>query len=125
MVDPSKPLAPTKVKEYYTTEYSAASNSYFSQSGTLQGHWHGQLAAEFGLTGPVDVDAFDRLADGQHPASGLQLIAHRDTHLTREGKEVPHRAGWDLTFNAPKTVSLTALVGNDLGNHLKTGHALS
>src|SRR6185437_1329094 len=33
--------------------------------------------------------------------------------LTRDGKEVPHRAGWDLTFNAPKTVSLTALVGND------------
>ena len=44
MVDPSKPLAPAKVKEYYKTEYSAASNSYFSQSGTLQGHWHGQLA---------------------------------------------------------------------------------
>ncbi|HJT69779.1 MAG TPA: MobF family relaxase [Terriglobales bacterium] len=113
MVDPSKPLAPAKVKEYYKTEYSAASNSYFSQSGTLKGHWHGQLAAEFGLAGPVESDAFDRLADGQHPASGLQLIAHRDTHLTREGKEVPHRAGWDLTFNAPKTVSLTALVGND------------
>jgi conjugative relaxase-like TrwC/TraI family protein len=113
VVDPSKPLAPAKVKEYYKTEYSAASNSYFSQSGALQGHWHGQLATEFGLAGPVDADAFDRLADGQHPASGLQLIAYRDTHLTREGKEVPHRAGWDLTFNAPKTVSLTALVGND------------
>ena len=33
MVDPSKPLGPAKVKEYYKTEYSAASNSYFSQSG--------------------------------------------------------------------------------------------
>ncbi len=113
MVDPSKPLTPTKVKEYYKSEYSAASNSYFSQSGTLQGHWHGELAAEFGLTGTVEAEAFDRLADGQNPATCLQLIAHRDTHLTREGKEVPHRAGWDLTFNAPKTVSLTALVGND------------
>lgn len=113
MVDPSKPLAPAKVKEYYKTEYSAASNSYFSQSDTLQGHWHGQLAAEFGLTGIVDGEAFDRLADGQQPGSGRQLIAHRDTYLTRDGKEVPHRAGWDLTFNAPKTVSLTALVGND------------
>lgn len=113
MVDPSKPLTPAKVKEYYKSEYSAASNSYFSQSGTLQGHWHGQLASEFGLTGPVEAEAFDRLADGQNPVTGLQLIAHRDTHLTREGKEAPHRAGWDLTFNAPKTVSLTALVGND------------
>ena len=47
----------------------------------------------------------------RHP--GSSSLRYRDTHLTREGKEVPHRAGWDLTFNAPKTVSLTALVGND------------
>ena len=113
MVDPSKPLVPAKVKDYYKSEYSAASNSYFSQSGTLQGQWHGQLAAEFGLTGPVEAQAFDRLADGEDPRSGNQLIRHRDTHLTREGKEIAHRAAWDLTFNAPKTISLTALVGED------------
>lgn len=113
MVDPSKPLVPAKVKDYYKSEYSAASNSYFSQSGTLQGQWHGQLAADFGLAGTVAAAAFDRLADGQDPRSGNQLIRHRDTHLTREGKEVAHRAAWDLTFNAPKTVSLTALVGGD------------
>lgn len=113
MVDPSKPLVPAKVKDYYKCEYSAASNSYFSQSETLQGEWHGQLAADFGLTGPVEAQAFDRMADGEDPRSGNQLIRHRDTHLTREGKEVAHRAAWDLTFNAPKTVSLTALVGED------------
>ncbi len=113
MVDPSKPLVPAKVKDYYKSEYSAASNSYFSQSGTLQGQWHGQLAADFGLTGAVNAQAFDRLADGEDPRSGNQLIRHRDTHLTREGKEVAHRAAWDVTFNAPKIVSLTALVGED------------
>jgi conjugative relaxase-like TrwC/TraI family protein len=113
MVDPSKPLVPSKVKEYYRSEYSAASNSYFSQGDTLQGQWHGQLAGEFGLVGSVGGEAFDRLAEGQDPNSGAQMIAHRETHLTREGKEVPHRAAWDLTFHAPKTVSLTALVGND------------
>jgi len=113
MVDPSKPLVPSKVKEYYRSEYSAASNSYFSQGDTLQGQWHGQLAGEFGLVGAVGGDSFDRLAEGQDPNSGAQMIAHRETHLTREGKEVPHRAAWDLTFHAPKTVSLTALVGND------------
>jgi conjugative relaxase-like TrwC/TraI family protein len=113
MVDPSKPLVPSKVKEYYRSEYSAASNSYFSQGDALQGQWHGQLAGEFGLVGAVGGEAFDRLAEGQDPNSGAQMIAHRETHLTREGKEVPHRAAWDLTFHAPKTVSLTALVGND------------
>lgn len=113
MLDISKPLTSAKVQSYYRSEYSAASNSYFSQGGTLHGEWHGQLAATLGLSGAVSAEAFDRLAEGQHPQSGEQLIRHRDTIKTQAGEEVGHRAGWDLTFNAPKTVSLTALVGED------------
>ena len=113
MLDISKPLTSAKVQSYYRSEYSAASNSYFSQGGTLRGEWHGQLAATLGLSGAVSAEAFDRLAEGQHPHSGEQLIRHRDTIKTQAGEEVGHRAGWDLTFNAPKTVSLTALVGED------------
>src|SRR5579875_740404 len=103
MLDISKPLTSAKVQSYYRSEYSAASNSYFSQGGTLRGEWHGQLATALGLSGAVAGEAFDRLAEGQH----------RDTIKTQSGEEVGHRAGWDLTFNAPKTVSLTALVGED------------
>lgn len=113
MLDISKPLTSSKVQSYYRSEYSAASNSYFSQSGTLRGEWHGQLAATLGLAGDVSAEAFDRLAEGQHPQTGEQLIQHRDTIKTQAGEELGHRAGWDLTFNAPKTVSLTALVGED------------
>jgi conjugative relaxase-like TrwC/TraI family protein len=113
MLDISKPLTTGKVQSYYRSEYSAASNSYFSQGGTLRGEWHGQLAATLGLAGDVSVEAFDRLAEGQHPQTGEQLIQHRDTIKTQSGEELGHRAGWDLTFNAPKTVSLTALVGED------------
>jgi conjugative relaxase-like TrwC/TraI family protein len=113
MLDISKPLTSAKICSYYREEYSSASNSYFSQGGTLRGEWHGQLAAELGLAGEVTVAAFDRLAEGQHPETGEQLIRHRDTVRTQAGDEVGHRAGWDLTFNAPKTVSLTALVGQD------------
>lgn len=113
MLDISKPLTTGKVQSYYRSEYSSASNSYFSQGGTLQGAWHGQLAATLGLSGAVAAEAFDRLAEGQHPQTGEQLIQHRDTIKTQSGEEVGHRAGWDLTFNAPKTVSLTALVGED------------
>jgi len=80
---------------------------------TLRGEWHGQLAATLGLAGFVSAEAFDRLAEGQHPQTGEQLIQHRDTIKTKSGEEVGHRAGWDLTFNAPKTVSLTTLVGED------------
>jgi conjugative relaxase-like TrwC/TraI family protein len=113
LLDISKPLTAGKVQSYYRSEYSSASNSYFSQGGTLEGQWHGQLAARIGLTGAVTEEAFARLAEGQDPFSGEQLIRHRDTIKTETGEEVGHRAGWDLTFNAPKTISLTALVGED------------
>lgn len=113
MLDISKPLTTGKVQSYYRSEYSSASNSYFSQGGTLRGEWHGQLAPVLKLSGEVAAQAFDRLAEGQHPETGEQLIKHRDTIKTQAGEEIGHRAGWDLTFNAPKTVSLTALVGED------------
>src|SRR6185437_4680183 len=113
MLDISKPLTSGKVQSYYRSEYSSASNSYFSQGGTLRGEWHGQLTDTLALSGSVTAEAFDRLAEGQHPQTGEQLIEHRDTIKTQTGEELGHRAGWDLTFNAPKTVSLTALVGED------------
>lgn len=113
MLDISKPLTSGKVQSYYRSEYSAASNSYFTEGGNLRGQWHGQLAGELGLSGAVTAEAFDRLSEGQHPQTGEQLIAHRDTIKQANGEELGHRAGWDLTFNAPKTVSLTALVGGD------------
>lgn len=113
MLDISKPLTSAKVQSYYRSEYSSASNSYFSQGETLRGEWHGQLAATLGLSGAVAAEAFDHLAEGHHPQTGEQLIRHRDTVKTQAGEEIGHRAGWDLTFNAPKTISLTALVGED------------
>lgn len=113
MVHASKPLTSGKIQSYFRNEYSSASNSYFTQGGTLKGHWHGQLATALGLSGDVAPEAFDRLSEGQHPATGEQLIKHRDTIKTQSGEELGHRAGWDFTFNAPKTVSLTATVGAD------------
>jgi conjugative relaxase-like TrwC/TraI family protein len=113
MLDISKPLTTGKVQSYYRSEYSAASNAYFTEGGTLRGEWHGKLADVLNLKGDVTAEAFDRLAEGQHPQTGEQLIKHRDTIKTQAGEELGHRAGWDLTFNAPKTVSLTALVGED------------
>ena len=59
-----------------------------------------------------------RLADGQHPITAEQLVRHRivQEYEGPDGKKVApveHRAGWDATFSAPKSVSLTALVGGD------------
>ena len=113
MMTISKPLTAGSVSRYFTEEYASPGNSYFSEEGKTPGVWAGELAGDLGLSGPVTAEAFARLAEGQDPQTGEQLIKHRDTIKTEAGLEVGHRAGWDLTISAPKTVSLTALVGGD------------
>jgi hypothetical protein len=64
-------------QSYYKTDYSAATNRYYSQDQTLQGRWQGELAAEWNLVGPVTDEQYNRLTNGQHPHSGDELIRHR------------------------------------------------
>ena len=70
--------------------------------------WAGKGAAELGLEGPVDPETFRAVLEGRVPDGS-------DTRLGRRGKdgEIHHRPGRDLTFSAPKSVSLAALVGGD------------
>ena len=109
MVAISQALSTGKTQHYYTQQYAAASMSYYSQERQQQGQWHGKLGKDMGLHGPVGELEFERLAAGKDPHTGEQIIQHRDTYLTKTGKESVHRAAWDITFHAPKTVSLTAV----------------
>jgi conjugative relaxase-like TrwC/TraI family protein len=123
MVHASKALTASKAQSYFRKEYANSQNSYYTQGETLQGQWHGEFAKELKLSGAVDALAFDRLANGQNPETGEQWIAHRNTQRTQDHKELEHRAGLDLTFNAPKTVSLAALPGHD--ERVRIAHAES
>ena len=92
--------------------------NYWKQGDSILGEWQGQLAEHYGLAGAIDAKDFARLSEGQDPRSGAQLVRHRtgQGYTTADGntvKPVKHRAGWDATFSAPKSVSLTALVGGD------------
>ena len=69
--------------------------------------WAGKGAAELGLEGPVDPEVFKAVLDGRVPESGIRL-----GRVDREGNRT-HRPGRDLTFSAPKSVSLVGLVGGD------------
>jgi conjugative relaxase-like TrwC/TraI family protein len=85
---------------------------------TILGEWQGRMAKRYGLAGAINEAQFARLSDGQNPLTGEQLVRHRNgqEYTTADGttvKPVEHRAGWDATFSAPKSVSLTALVGGD------------
>lgn len=118
MLTISKPLAARQAQTYHAKEFTSPDQSYWSRGQAVTGEWQGQLAEKFGLTGSVGAQEFARLSEGQNPTSGEQLVQHRQAHqyTNAEGKtitSVEHRAGWDATFSAPKSVSLTALVGAD------------
>jgi conjugative relaxase-like TrwC/TraI family protein len=118
MLTISKPLSSSQVQTYHAREFMSAEQNYWKQGDTILGEWQGRMAERYGLAGAIDEQHFARLSEGQNPLTGEQLVRHRNgqEYTTADGitvKPVEHRAGWDATFSAPKSVSLTALVGGD------------
>ena len=118
MLTISKPLSAGQAQNYHQKEFTAKEQNYWSQQGEIAGEWQGRLAGKFGLAGAVAAENFARISQGQHPQTGDQLVRQRASYeyADADGKTIKtmeHRAGWDATFSAPKSVSLTALVGGD------------
>jgi conjugative relaxase-like TrwC/TraI family protein len=118
MLTISKPLSAGQARTYHGEEFANAKDNYYTEGKRVAGEWHGRLADQWGLKGEVREEHFHRLSEGQHPVSGEQLVRHQSAreYLNEQGqkiKTIEHRAGWDATFSAPKSVSLTALVGGD------------
>jgi len=118
MLTISKPLSAAQAQSYHAKEFTAREQNYWSQRGVIQGEWQGRLAPQFGLAGTVSAEDFAKLSQGQHPATGEQVVRQRTSYEYQDAdgktvKTMEHRAGWDATFSAPKSVSLTALVGGD------------
>jgi conjugative relaxase-like TrwC/TraI family protein len=114
----SSALSAGQAQTYHAKEFTAREQNYWSEEQTVKGEWQGRLAEKLGLAGSVGAQEFAALSRGQHPFTGEQLVQHRAAHQYKDeqGKTVTtmeHRAGWDATFSAPKSVSLTALVGGD------------
>lgn len=83
--------------------YYAQDDYYTKDSAGEPSLWDGTGAEALGLSGPVDRTQFEALLNGELP-NGVVL---------KRGQEGKHQPGWDLTFSAPKSVSLVALVGDD------------
>lgn len=120
MITLSKPISAGQAQAYHKEEFANARENYYTEGERVRGEWQGQLASHWGLQGEVQEQQFTRLAEGQHPETGEQLVRHQTTreYVNASGETVrtmEHRAGWDATFSAPKSVSLTALVGGDDG----------
>ena len=88
---------------------SAGAGAYYEQADDYYSRdrspsqWSGQAAATLGLEGAVQPDDFRRMLDGSLP-NGEQL------HNAAAGR----RGGTDLTFSAPKSISIQALAGGDV-----------
>ena len=83
-------------------------------AGEEPGTWIGTPSASLGLAGPVDAPRFAALLDGRHPQSGRPL------RHPRSGASV---SGYDLTFCAPKSVSVLHLLApREIATQTGAGH---
>ncbi|MHB1948310.1 MAG: MobF family relaxase, partial [Gammaproteobacteria bacterium] len=85
--------------------YSSKDNYYTKEEGIEQSEWYGKGAQKLNLVGEVNSAQFTDLLQGHLPSG--ELLGKRVDGT------IVHRAGWDLTFSAPKSLSIIALVSGD------------
>jgi conjugative relaxase-like TrwC/TraI family protein len=106
-------------ERYYTERVAEGAEDYYSGRGEAEGYWAGSAAVDLGLGGKVDPEGLTAMLIGRHPATGDPLGLR---HVSGRGP-VP---GFDLTFSAPKSVSLTwALGGEGAGAEVAAAHRAS
>jgi conjugative relaxase-like TrwC/TraI family protein len=87
---------------YYERQVAQGRDDYYSGRGESPGRWTGAGADTLRVAGRIDDDGFVALMDGRDPATGERL------------KRVSGRskvAAFDLTFSAPKSVSVLVAIG--------------
>ena len=91
--------------DYYLDKVANNVDDYYLGRGEAPGQWIGAAAEGLGLVGQVEAEALRNLLAGtsaQGEALGLQVQPGR-------------RPGYDLTFSAPKGVSLLWAFGSERG----------
>ncbi len=89
--------------DYYLDKVANNVDDYYLGRGEAPGRWIGATSTQLGLVGQVDAEALRNLLAGRS-ASGDHLGARLS-----QGR----RPGYDLTFSAPKGVSLLGAFGPD------------
>lgn len=102
--------------EYYDAQVASGAEDYYAGRGESPGRWRGRGAELLALPrgGRVERCAFMRLMQGRRPGDG-QVLREMGARSTV--------AGLDLTFSAPKSVSVLFAIGDaDMAGALLTAH---
>jgi conjugative relaxase-like TrwC/TraI family protein len=106
-------------ENYYLEKVAERAEDYYSGEGEAEGYWLGDAAEDLGLHGKIDGAQLTAMLTGNNPADG-ELLGLR--YVPGRGP-VP---GFDLTFSAPKSVSLTwALGGHPAAIEVAAAHRAS
>jgi conjugative relaxase-like TrwC/TraI family protein len=92
-------------ENYYLDKVAEGAEDYYTGEGEAEGRWMGDAAEEPGLDGEVGPDQLKAMLTGRNPVDGEPLVGMRG--VPSKGS-VP---GFDLTFSAPKSVSLLWALG--------------
>ncbi|MEK6251468.1 MAG: MobF family relaxase [Actinomycetota bacterium] len=93
-------------ERYYLEQVADGAEDYYSGEGEAPGEWKGDAAHELGIEGEVGADQLRAMLIGRDPSSEEPLIG--GLGVNRSQGPVP---GFDLTFSAPKSVSLVWALG--------------
>jgi hypothetical protein len=90
-------------------------SDYYDEGRRVQGEWHGQGAELLGLRREVTREQFEAVREGLHPETGefLRPRYSADRIDVNGSEQSKGRSLYDLTFSAPKSISILALVGGD------------
>lgn len=87
--------------------YFSQDNYYTQEQGVEHSAWFGQGARQLGLSGPIAPAAFLEILQGRVDGQALGKWVTNDK---TGDKARDHRPGTDITFSAPKSVSILAEV---------------
>ena len=98
--------------EYYL---KLAREDYYLNGGEPPGQWFGAGARRLGLSGTVQAQHLGNVLNGFSPTGEKSFVKSA-------GKE-NHQPGWDVTFSAPKSVSIVwGVADSDLRKQIEEAH---
>jgi conjugative relaxase-like TrwC/TraI family protein len=96
-------LEQAKGRVDHATSVESGAEDYYLGGPEAKGYWLGSIAAELDLSRTVSDDGFQLALAGAHPSTGAVLTSGSPNRVP----------GFDLTFSAPKSVSVLFGVGGE------------